>query len=63
MNKPIYLNVRTGRGVETIDEFEKEPQQTYKEFKQYVSKMVNEYHLAGMPVYRSERCTKDWKNK
>ena len=58
----IYLNMKTNCGVETVDEFKREPQQSSKEFRAYLSKMVAEYHLAGMNVYRSSRCTKEWKN-
>jgi hypothetical protein len=61
--KTIYLNMKTKEGVETVDEFSPEIGQTPKEFRLYVSKMVNEYQLAGMNVYRSGRCTKDWRNK
>lgn len=62
--KTIYLNVRTSQGVETVDQFT--PGQDApegREFRAYVSKMVQEYHMAGMAVYRSSRCTKDWSNK
>ena len=55
--------MKTSFGVETVDEFTREPGQSFKEFRAYVSKMVHEYHLAGMPVYRSSRCTKDWATK
>lgn len=61
--KPIYLNMKTSYGIETVDEFSREQNQSPKEFRAYVSKMVQEYHLAGMPVYRSSRCTKEWKEK
>ena len=54
--------MQTSQGVETVDEFSREEGQTPKEFRAYVSKMVQEYHLAGMNVYRSSRCTKDWKD-
>jgi hypothetical protein len=60
---PIYLNMRTSRVVETVDEFEREISQSTKEFRQYVAKMIAEYRLAGMNVYRSIRCTKEWANK
>ncbi len=60
---PVYLNMRTSQGVETVDEFTREPNQSPKEFRQYVSQMVNEYHIAGMSVYKSSRATKDWDNK
>lgn len=59
----IYLNMKTNNVTETVDEFTKEPTQSNKEFRQYVSKMIDEYRLAGMAVYRSSRCTNDWKNK
>lgn len=57
-----YLNMRTSQGVETVDEFTKETTQSPKEFRQYVNSMVKEYQIAGMNVYRSSRCTNDWKN-
>lgn len=59
----IYLNMKTSHGTETVDEFTREPNQSSKEFRAYVSKMVNEYHLAGMNVYRSSRCTREWSTK
>lgn len=61
--KPIYLNMKTSQGIETVDEFSREQNQSTKEFKQYVNQMVSEYHLAGMNVYRSSRSTNDWKTK
>jgi len=63
IEKPIYLNMKGSYGIETVDEFTREIGQNPKEFRAYVSKMVSEYHLAGMPVYRSSRCTNDWKQK
>ena len=63
MTKPIYLNMRTNYGVETVDEFEREKGQDPREFRKYLNDMVKEYHLAGMNVYKSSRCTKEWKNK
>ena len=60
---PIYLNMRTSSGVETVDEFSRESEQSPKEFRQYVTKMITEYRLAGMNVYRSTRCTKEWAKK
>lgn len=59
----IYLNMKASHGVETVDEFTRPTEQSPKEFRAYVSKMVSEYHLAGMNVYRSSRCTKEWANK
>jgi hypothetical protein len=57
----IYLNMKTSYGVETVDEFTREQNQTSKDFRVYVYKMLKEYHLAGMNVYKSTRCTKEWK--
>lgn len=59
----IYLNMRSSYGVETVDEFTRELNQSPKEFRIYVNSMVREYHLSGMNVYKSSRSTKDWKNK
>lgn len=59
----IYLNVKTNQGIETVDEFTKEENQNPKEFRAYVNKMVNEYHMAKMNVYKSTRSTKEWKTK
>lgn len=61
--KAIYLNIRNSQGVETVDEFTKEENQTVKEFRLYVNLMVKEYQIAGMNVYKSSRSTNDWKNK
>ena len=61
--RTIYLNMKSAHGVETVDEFTREKGQSPREFRKYVSDMVKEYHLAGMNVYRSQRCTNDWRNK
>lgn len=63
MMKKIYLNMITSAGIETVDELIPELDQSPKDFRVYVRKMVEEYHLAGMNVYRSSRCTKYWNNK
>lgn len=63
--KTIYLNIKTSQGVETVDQFTKgeDAPLTSKEFRAYVSKMVQEYHMSGQNVYRSNRCTKEWRSK
>lgn len=61
--KTIYLNLKSSYGTETVDEFSRVENQSPKEFRQYVNEMVREYHLAGMNVYKSSRCTNDWKNR
>ena len=63
--KTIYLNMRTVYGVETVDQFtqgEDAPQEP-KEFRKYVNEMVKNYRENNMQVYKSQRATKDWKNK
>ena len=62
----IYLNTRTAQGVETVDEFSSDEDHvkgSLKAFRKYVSAMVAEYNLTGQDVYRSNRCTNDWRNK
>ena len=59
-NKPVFLNWRGPQGRETVDEFTREENQTPKEFRAYVRKMISEYSLAGMNIYRSSRCCKGW---
>jgi len=66
MKTTIYLNMKTSYGVETVDEFnisEFQQCEKYPTFRKYVNAMVTEYHLAGMNVYKSSRCTNDWKTK
>ena len=63
--KTIYLNLKSQYGVETVDQFtqgEDAPQEP-KEFRKYVNEMVRNYREGGMHVYKSQRATKDWKNK
>jgi hypothetical protein len=59
----IYLNIRTAQGVETVDQFTRGEDAPISpaDFRKYVNNMVREYHLTGMNVYKSSRCTKDWK--
>lgn len=59
--KTIYLNMRSSYGVETVDQVSPSDFPSYKEYKKEVRSMVENYHLCGMPVYLSSRCTKDWK--
>lgn len=57
-----YLNMKTNYGIETIDELDPKDFGSYREFRTELKRLVGEYHLAGMPVYTSQRCTKDWKS-
>ena len=60
--KPVFLNWRGPDGLETVDEFTREPGQTARDFRAYVADMVREYHRAGMAVYTSTRPCRDWLN-
>lgn len=61
--KTVYLNLKTSRGRETVDEFTRDENQTPKEFRSYVNQMIREYHIAGIPVYKSSRCCGNWKER
>lgn len=56
----VYLNMRTSQGVETVDEFTRESGQSIKEFKDYISDMIQNYRMNGMNVYKSTRPSKCW---
>tara|TARA_R110002126_G_scaffold252526_1_gene395605 strand:- start:191 stop:367 length:177 start_codon:yes stop_codon:yes gene_type:complete len=58
MRQTVYLNMKSNWGTETVDQFTKEEGQTFREFTKYVNEMVNEYHIAGMSVYKSQRACK-----
>jgi hypothetical protein len=60
----VFLNWRTGQGVETVDEFTQGSDDApagRREFRAYVNEMISEYHMAGMAVYRSSRPCRGWK--
>lgn len=59
----IYLNIKTNYGTETIDELNLSDFQTYRDFKKELSRLTYEYRLSGMQVYRSQRSTKEWRNR
>ena len=59
----IYFNIKSPYGIETIDELNKNDFNNMKEFRLEVKRLVLEYHIAGINVYKSSRCTKDWKNR
>lgn len=61
--KKIYLNMKTLEGIETVDQFTQgiDSPENIREFRAYIRTMIHEYHLAGMPVYKSIRSTKNWK--
>lgn len=56
-----YLNLKTVYGVETVDELDQKDFPTYREFRKELNRLIGEYRLAGMQVYSSQRCTKEWR--
>lgn len=58
--KTIYFNIKGPCGVETVDELRQEYFNSFKEFKKEVRNMLTNYWEAGMSVYTSQRCTKEW---
>lgn len=58
-----FFNLKTNQGTETVDELSLKDFATRKEYFAELKRLRNEYHLAGMAVYTSQRCTKEWSNK
>jgi hypothetical protein len=56
----IYLNLKTSKGIETIDQLERNDFDSFKECKIELKNMIINYRLAGMNVYKSQRACKDW---
>ena len=56
-----YLNYKSSYGVETIDQIDQKDFISYKEYREELVRLLNEYRLAGMDVYNSSRSTKDWR--
>lgn len=61
--KIVYFNMRGVYGVETVDQCVRSEWNTEKEFRKEVKNILLNTRLAGMPVYISQKCTNDWKNK
>jgi hypothetical protein len=57
-----YLNLKTEYGTETIDQLNPKDFNCWREFRKELARLKNEYHLAGMNVYISQRACKDWYN-
>jgi hypothetical protein len=56
-----YHNYKTGYGIETVDQIDQKDFIWYKEYRQELRRLLNEYRSAGMDVYISSRSTKDWR--
>ena len=59
----IYFNIKTKYGVETVDELDPADFDKINDFKRAKVRLRAEYHLAGMEVYISRRCTNEWRKK
>lgn len=57
-----YINIRSNYGVETVDQLSIDEFDSYLAFNKELRRLVSEYRLAGMDVYTSQRCTKEWKD-
>ena len=57
-----YLNIKSHYGTETVDQLDPKDFTSYKEFRQELRRLLNEYHLSGMNVYISSRPDKTWNN-
>lgn len=57
-----YINRLDGSDRETVDEFEQEPGQSVRDFRRYVSKMLDEHRVSDpfAEYYTSKRCCKGW---
>jgi hypothetical protein len=58
-----YFNIKTNYGVETIDQLDAKDFSSYKDYSTELRRLKNEYRLAGMDIYISQRATKEWNNK
>ena len=55
-----YFNIKSHYGVETVDCLDPKDFDSSKEFRTELKRLKNEYHIAGMNVYISQRCDKSW---
>lgn len=58
-----YFNIKTTYGVETIDQLDAKDFNSYSEYIKELRRLKNEYKLAGMEVYLSQKATKEWYSK
>ncbi len=58
-----YFNIKTSYGVETIDQLDAKDFSSYKDYVAELRRLKNEYRLAGMDIYISQRATKEWYKK
>ena len=57
----IYLNMKTVYGIETVDELDSKDFKDRKSLGNEAVRLIGEYAIAGMHVYRSQRSDKTWR--
>lgn len=57
-----YFNIKSNGTTETVDELDSKDFATMKDFRTERKRLTNEYRIAGIDIYLSQRCTKDWSN-
>lgn len=55
-----YFNIETSGKMETIDELDSSYFSTLRDFLIESLRMTKDYRQAGIPVYRTQRCTEEW---
>ena len=58
-----YINYKGEHGTETVDCLDPKDFESFWEFRDELSRLIREYQIAGMDVYRSTRATKEWRDK
>ncbi len=57
-----YFNLKTPQGTETVDEISTKDFDNYYILNREIRRLTEEYALAGMNVYTSQRACKAWTN-
>ncbi len=59
-----YLNIKTNEGVETVDQINQFDFIFYKDYRNELKRLINEYRIASnyySGIYTSRRSSKAWK--
>ena len=58
-----YFNMKSYHGTETIDELDSSDFPSLKEYFAECDSLLAEYRMCMNGVYRSKRCTNDWRDR
>ena len=59
-----FLNMKSNNyGVETVDEICSSEYSNWNDYKAALRNLLKDTRMAGMDVYVSQRCTKEWANR